>query len=52
LIVNERLTLTVALVESFTVNFGLKVPETVGVPPKWPVESMLIPLGWPLTDQV
>ena len=52
LIVSERLTLEVALVESFTVNVGLKVPGAVGVPEKWPVESMLIPLGYPVTDQV
>jgi len=35
------------------VNFGLKIPAAVGVPPKPPVDaSILIPGGRPVPDQV
>jgi hypothetical protein len=50
---NGRLTLKVAFPESVTMNFGLKIPAVVGVPPNAPVdELMVIPGGRPVADQV
>ena len=51
--VKERVTLAVALPESFTVNCGLKEPKTVGVPLNTPVDGLIFrPLGSPVCDQV
>jgi hypothetical protein len=51
--VKGRLLLKDAWTTSVTVNCGLKLPKTVGMPPNAPVVgSMFIPLGSAVADQM